>query len=178
MPTVDFYSKGQTDTLLSAKANTTDLPTSAQLVPATSSASAGDVLTFDGSSIGWSAGGSGGGLSKVTFSTWAELKTYILAHPNALIIGVGKYSGAIRFNGPFHIETAGESVTLYAQYNSINSSSTKLYTFSIGSFANNANPISGRFAGTTIYYDGSRSEYSATAGVLTDFAISDIYAIV
>ena len=60
MPTVDFYSKGQTDTLLSAKANTTDIPTSAQLVPSTSGASQGDVLSFNGSSTEWSTPSGGG----------------------------------------------------------------------------------------------------------------------
>ena len=60
MPTVDFYSKGQTDTLLASKADSSALPTSAQLVPPTSGASSGDVLTFDGSNVGWSAGGGGG----------------------------------------------------------------------------------------------------------------------
>ena len=61
MPTVDFYSKGQTDSLLSAKADSSDLPSSSQLVPSTSGASSGDVLTFNGSSTEWAApGGSGG----------------------------------------------------------------------------------------------------------------------
>lgn len=66
MTTVDFYSKGQTDALLSNKADTTALPTSSQLVPSTSGASSGDVLTFDGSSVGWSAGGGGGGGTSLT----------------------------------------------------------------------------------------------------------------
>lgn len=52
MATVEFYSKGQVD----AK-----IPSAAQLVPSTSGATSGDVLTFDGSSVGWAAGGGGGG---------------------------------------------------------------------------------------------------------------------
>ena len=75
MPTVDFYSKGQTDSLLSAKANATDLPSSAQLVPSTSGASSGDVLTFDGSNIGWAAGGSGG--SGITAHTYASFNALL-----------------------------------------------------------------------------------------------------
>lgn len=168
MPTIQIYDKSQVDALIA----------SAGGLPDPTSASAGDVLTLDSNKDpAWVAPSGGGGLSKITFSTWLELKNYIIAHPNALIIGVGKYNGAIRFNGPFHVTTAGTSVTLYAQYNSITSTNTVLYSFSIGSFADNANTISGRFGGTTIYYDGSRSEYSATAGVLTNFDISDIYAI-
>jgi len=51
MATVEFYSKAQVD----AK-----IPSAAQLVPTTSGATSGDVLTFDGSSVGWAAGGGGG----------------------------------------------------------------------------------------------------------------------
>lgn len=57
MATVEFYSKGQVD----AK-----IPSAAQLVPSTSGATSGDVLTFDGSSVGWAAGGGGGGGETVT----------------------------------------------------------------------------------------------------------------
>ena len=65
MTTVDFYSKGQTDTLLSAKANTTDLPTSDQLVPATTSASVGDVLTIGNSGAEWSTPSGGDGWEEI-----------------------------------------------------------------------------------------------------------------
>lgn len=86
MPTVDIYSKGQTDALLSAKANSADLPSSAQLVPSTSGASSGDVLTFDGSSVGWAAGGSGGsGIIAHTYTNYADLRADLLAHPFAII---------------------------------------------------------------------------------------------
>ena len=58
MATVEFYSKAQVD----AK-----IPSAAQLVPTTSGATSGDVLTFDGSSVGWAAGGGGGS------SGWEEI---------------------------------------------------------------------------------------------------------
>lgn len=51
MATVEFYSKAQVD----AK-----IPSAAQLVPTTSGATSGDVLTFDGSDVGWAAAGGGG----------------------------------------------------------------------------------------------------------------------
>ena len=86
MVTVDFYSKGQTDTLLSAKANSTDLPASSQLVPATTGASAGDVLTFDGSAVGWSAGGGGGGMSVHTYTSMTDIYNDIVAHFGECIV--------------------------------------------------------------------------------------------
>lgn len=85
MPTVDFYSKGQTDTLLSAKANSTDLPSSAQLVPSTSGATSGDVLTFNGSSTEWAAAGGGSGIQAHTYSTFGALYDDIILHPRGII---------------------------------------------------------------------------------------------
>lgn len=58
MPTVDIYSKQQVDALI---------PSANQLVPSTSGASSGDVLTFDGSNVGWAAGGGGGGATVTSY---------------------------------------------------------------------------------------------------------------
>ena len=87
MPTVDFYSKSQMDTKLSNKADTSSLPTSSQLVPSTSGASSGDVLTFDGSSVGWAAGGGGGsGITAHTYSTLGDMINDLISHPNAIVL--------------------------------------------------------------------------------------------
>ena len=159
MASIDLYTKQQID----AK------------IPDTSGASSGDVLTFNGSNNVWAAI-SAGGLSKITFDTWAELKTYILAHSDAVIIARGAYSGNTRFNGPLQIETASDSVTLKAITISVTSSSTKINSFSIGSFPSNNTTVSGRFAEITIHYDGSATDFSSS-GLLVDFALSDVYAI-
>lgn len=71
MATVEFYSKAQVD----AK-----IPSAAQLVPTTSGATSGDVLTFDGSSVGWVAAGGGGG-----GDVWEELDLTNL--PNDFQVG-------------------------------------------------------------------------------------------
>lgn len=64
MATVEFYSKGQVD----AK-----IPSAAQLVPSTSGATSGDVLTFDGSDVGWAA--AGGGLPDPTSAAAGDVLT-------------------------------------------------------------------------------------------------------
>lgn len=99
MVTVDFYSKQQTDTLLSDKADTSALPTSAQLVPSTTGASSGDVLTFDGSAVGWSAGGGGGSSHTTVNVTVADLYSTLngLASGTNFIIRAHKYTNSAKF---------------------------------------------------------------------------------
>lgn len=77
MPSVKIYSKEQTDTLLGNKADTSALPSSSQLVPSTSGATSGDVLTFDGTNVGWSAASGGSSDYAILTSTvnWSELVT-------------------------------------------------------------------------------------------------------
>lgn len=53
MASLKIYSKEQTDALLQDKADMSDLPTSEQLVPSTSGASQGDVLTVSANGTVW-----------------------------------------------------------------------------------------------------------------------------
>ena len=64
--TTSVMSQDAVTTALGNKADTSALPTSSQLVPSTSGASSGDVLSFDGTNIGWTTGGGGGGSSLTT----------------------------------------------------------------------------------------------------------------
>lgn len=64
MANVKFYSKEQVDALL---------PGAGELVPSTSGASAGDVLTYDGSDVGWDA--PSGGLPDPTSATAGDVLT-------------------------------------------------------------------------------------------------------
>ena len=70
----NVYTKTQADALLADKADVADLPTSEELVPDTAGASSGDVLTFNGSSVGWAAGG-GGSQTAHTYATLDALLT-------------------------------------------------------------------------------------------------------
>lgn len=78
--TTSVMSQDAVTTALGNKADTSSLPTSSQLVPSTSGASSGDVLKFDGTNIGWSAGGSGGGMTPHTYSNFLELKQALNAN--------------------------------------------------------------------------------------------------
>ena len=70
-------------------------------IPATSSASNGDVLTFNGTSTEWAPASGGGGMSAHTFNDTASLKTALTNNPNALVLVKMPYglNGYIRFNG-------------------------------------------------------------------------------
>ena len=107
MTTINVYSKEQTDVLLGNKANTTDLPTSSELVPDTTGASVGDVLTVGSSGTEWSTLSSGG-ITAHTYSNFGELATDLQAHPDGILI----YTGGILFgtdtvNKPVQFKIAG-----------------------------------------------------------------------
>lgn len=70
MAALNVYSKEQVDALL---------PDSSELVPSTSGASSGDVLTFDGSSVGWAAGGGGGGGGHPTTTKYSGYSSFFAA---------------------------------------------------------------------------------------------------
>ena len=74
MTTVQFYSKDQVD----AK-----IPESSQLVPATTGASAGDVLTFDGEDVAWTAPAPSGSVRVMT--QYFNMTTLVEAMGNAPI---------------------------------------------------------------------------------------------
>ena len=76
MTTVPFYDKDQVDSLLGGKADTTDLPSSNELVPDTTGASQGDVLTVGASGAEWAAP-SGGGPTVTQITTAAQFKQLI-----------------------------------------------------------------------------------------------------
>ena len=59
--TTSVMSQDAVTTALGNKADTSALPTSSQLVPSTSGASSGDVLSFNGTSTEWVAPSGGGG---------------------------------------------------------------------------------------------------------------------
>ena len=95
MATVEFYSKGQVD----AK-----IPSAAQLVPSTSGATSGDVLTFDGSNVGWAAGGGGGGGRTLTeITTKAELDAWMDSAKlgDEIMFGLIGYASDALNNGHF-----------------------------------------------------------------------------
>jgi len=78
MASIDLYTKQQID----AK------------IPSTSGASVGDVLTFNGTSTEWAAGGGGsGGVSAHTYASFGALVTDILAHPNGILTHDHSVSG-------------------------------------------------------------------------------------
>lgn len=75
MATLKIYSKDQTDALLANKADTSALPAASQLVPSTSGAASGDVLTVGASGPEWATpGGGSSGLTAHTYNTWEELR--------------------------------------------------------------------------------------------------------
>lgn len=69
----------QTDlqTALNAKANTSDLPSSSELVPDTAGASSGNVLTLDSNLTPvWQTGGGSGGGENWTVCNWSDVLSY------------------------------------------------------------------------------------------------------
>lgn len=77
--TTSVMSQDAVTTALGNKADTSALPTSSQLVPSTSGASSGDVLSFDGTNIGWNTGGSSG-MSVHTYTSMTDIYNDIVAH--------------------------------------------------------------------------------------------------
>lgn len=80
MASLKIYSKEQTDALLQNKANASDLPASEQLVPTTSGASQGDVLTVGASGTEWSTPSASGGMAPHTYTSWAEFVAAFTEH--------------------------------------------------------------------------------------------------
>lgn len=76
--TTDVMSQNAVTTALGNKADTSALPTSSQLVPSTSGASSGDILSFNGTDTEWITPSSGGsGMTPHVYNNFLELKQAI-----------------------------------------------------------------------------------------------------
>lgn len=95
MTNLNIYSKEQIDAIL---------PTSSQLVPSTSGASLGDVLTYDGSDISWAPSSGGSTFTEHTFSTAGNLAQALIDHPYAIV------RGAIETTSPTSISAGSRDV--------------------------------------------------------------------
>ena len=162
MPTVDIYSKGQTDTLLSAKANTTDLPSSAQLVPSTSGATAGDVLTFDGSSVDWAAGGGSSGMTRHTYATFGAMRNDILAHFNECIVFVDYFD---YYKNPVELISNNQKTTLDIVMTRINYSTSGNGSMSINRYRTGTISSSDSATSKSLYYSYATLPVSGTLSV-------------
>ena len=134
MPSVNIYSKEQIDNLM---------PSSDELVPDTSGASNGDVLTYDGTDIGWMT--PSGGVTRTTITN--SLSDLITAMHNAnagsIIVMYGVTLGrsgednniialaAIKMNStqwaPTYVETLNDlGNSAWGRYNVLFTSTTEL----------------------------------------------------
>ena len=107
MASIKIYSKEQVDTLMSSKADMTDLPSADDLVPDTTGTSVGDVLTIDANHtpVWQAAGGGDSGVTAHTYATFGEFATDLIAHPLSIVKinkdwlpNIATYSDSITLN--------------------------------------------------------------------------------
>ena len=165
MASIKIYDKEQVDNLMSGKADVADLPSTDELVPDTTGASEGDVLTLNNNlQPQWAAGGSGG-ITAHTYSSWSDFIADMESHPHSLIsmLATVYNTNAREFTFSLHpvllkAKSPGQSTYNYFLIESCGGGTSSNYFYEMAITASTTS------ASLTINYWASGSNTSSTLG--------------